>query len=58
MTHLTTTLRHEADAAKQAKDYRRAAALLAILADMSEPYGTDKQTSPTWRETRACMLKA
>jgi hypothetical protein len=52
------TLRAEADLAKLSGDFRRAAAILAILADtIGEEFSSDK-TSPTWRECFACNAKA
>mgnify|MGYP001818846415 CR=1 FL=1 len=58
-TNLAETLRSEADAAKARKDHRRAAALLACLADINEePATRNKTTSPTWREAYACNAKA
>lgn len=57
-TMTTETLRAEADLAKLSGDYRRAAAILAVLADtLGEVFSTDK-TSPTWRECFACNRKA
>jgi hypothetical protein len=54
----TETLRAEADLAKLNGDFRRAAAILAVLADtLGEEFSTDR-TSPTWRECFACNKKA
>ena len=57
-TMTTKTLRAEADLAKLNGDFRRAAAILAVLADtLGEKFSTDR-TSPTWRECFACNAKA
>lgn len=54
----TATLRAEADLAKLNGDFRRAAAILAVLAEtLGEDFSSDRN-SPTWRECFACNRKA
>lgn len=57
-TMTTEQLRAEANLAKLNGDFRRAAAILAVLADTIGEKACSERTSPTWREAYACKAKA
>jgi len=54
----TAELRHAANEAKAKGDFRKAAAILAVLADTLGEVAEKARTSPTWRECYACNARA
>jgi hypothetical protein len=54
----TTELRYAANEAKAAGNFRKAAAILAVLADVLGEKPGKSRTSPTWRECYSCNARA